>query len=71
MSLGWETPVRKWTNSVISKLRLAVSCNNVFTFTGYTGMTPLLNNASYSGGLDDRGVYPISRTFMFTVQLGF
>ena len=71
MSLGWEAPVRKWTDSAISKLRLAVSCNNVFTFTGYTGMTPLLNNASYSGGLDDRGVYPISRTFMFSVQLGF
>ena len=70
ISLGWVAPVRKW-NNVIKNLRLALSCNNVATITGYSGMTPLLNNASYSGGLDDRGVYPISRTFMFSMQIGF
>lgn len=71
MSVGWTAPVRNWKNSLINKLRVSASCNNVATLTGYTGMTPLLNNASYSGGLDDRGVYPISRTFMLSLQFGF
>ena len=70
MSLGWNAPVRKW-NTVFSKLRLAISCNNVVTFTKYTGMTPLMNIASPSGALDDRGVYPVSRTYMFSLQFGF
>ncbi|MDD4654232.1 MAG: SusC/RagA family TonB-linked outer membrane protein [Bacteroidales bacterium] len=71
ISLGWNAPVSSWNDSVFQNLRVAISCNNVATFTGYSGMTPLLNNASYSGGLDDRGVYPISRTFMLSLQLGF
>lgn len=71
MSLGWNAPTRNWNDSVFQKLRVALSCNNVATITGYSGMTPLLNNASYSGGLDDRGVYPISRTFMLSLQFGF
>ena len=71
ITLGWNAPIRKWKTSLINRLRVAVSCNNVATLTGYSGMTPLLNNSTYSGGLDDRSVYPISRIFMLSLQLGF
>ena len=72
MSLGWNAPIRKWTNTPFHKLRMAVSCNNVKTFTKYSGLTPLLDIGNGSqGGLDDRGIYPVSRTFMFSLQFGF
>ena len=71
VSVGWNAPTRKWKNSLINQLRVALSCNNLATITGYSGMTPLLNNANYGGGLDDRSVYPISRVFMLSLQLGF
>lgn len=56
-------------------LRLYGQVNNVFTLTGYDGMTPeigLQNYSSSNRNLDigaDRGIYPPSRTF--TLGLNF
>lgn len=58
-------------------LRVYGQVNNVFTITGYDGMTPeigLQNYSSSSRNLDigiDRGIYPPSRTFTLGVNLGF
>lgn len=72
ISLGYNVPVKKtFVADYLNKLRVAISCNNVHTFTGYSGMTPLLDIGSTSGGLDDRGIYPISRTFTFSLQVSF
>ena len=72
ISLGYNVPIQKTcVAGYLSKLRLALSCNNLHTFTGYSGMTPLLDIGSTSGGLDDRGIYPISRTFTFSLQVSF
>jgi len=51
-------------------LRLALSCNNVFTFTNYSGMTPILNNQSLGGGIDNN-IYPILRTYSFQLGINF
>jgi TonB-linked SusC/RagA family outer membrane protein len=72
ISLGYNAPLKKLKlSSYLQKLRVALSCNNVHTFTGYSGMTPLLDIGSTAGGLDDRGIYPISRTFTLSLQVSF
>ncbi|MCQ2238521.1 MAG: TonB-dependent receptor [Bacteroidaceae bacterium] len=67
----------------IQNLRLALSCNNVATFTGYSGLTPLINSTSISGlesigegtvgnmGVDDKRVYPLQRTFSLQLNVTF
>ncbi len=58
-------------------LRLYGQVNNVFTITGYDGMTPeigLQNYSSNNRNLDigiDRGIYPPSRTFTLGVNASF
>ena len=60
-----------------SNLRVYVQAQNLFTITGYEGMDPEVGLQSYSSdsrNLDigvDRGLYPISRTFMVGVNIGF
>lgn len=55
------------------QLRVYAQANNVFTITGYSGMTPQIGLQNYSSSnrnLDigvDRGIYPPSRT----VSMGF
>lgn len=69
ITIGYNLP-RKNT-SKIKDARIALSCNNVATFTGYTGLTPLINSASYSSGVDARNVTPLMRTFTVQLNLRF
>ena len=67
----------------IRNLRLALSCNNVATITGYSGMTPHINSTSIIGmhsqnegtvgdlGVDDKRVYPLQRTFSLQLNVTF
>lgn len=67
----------------IQNLRLALSCNNIATFTSYSGMTPLINSTSITGmksqnegtvgnlGVDDKRVYPLQRTFSLQLNVTF
>ena len=59
----------KW----IQNLRLAFSCNNIFTLTSYKGLTPMINSASLSDniGLDDKQIYPLCRTFTLSMSVTF
>ena len=52
----------------LSKARLYVSCNNLATFTKYTGYDPEIGGGSY--GID-RGIYPQARSFMLGVNVSF
>ncbi len=51
----------------IQNARLALSCNNIATFTKYSGLTPLINSQSITGGVDARNVFPLMRSY--TLQL--
>jgi TonB-linked SusC/RagA family outer membrane protein len=51
----------------ISRLRVFVSADNVFTFTKYTGIDPELKSDGFETGIDNREFYP--RTRMFTLGL--
>jgi TonB-linked SusC/RagA family outer membrane protein len=68
----------------IKGLRLAISVNNLATITGYSGLTPMINSANisqradnYRGsgaqtlGVDDKLIYPISRTYSLTLGVKF
>ncbi len=55
----------------IQNARLALSCNNVATLTGYSGLTPMINSQSINGGVDARNVTPLSRTYTLRLILSF
>ena len=56
--------------SYIKGLRIALSCNNVYTFTGYSGLTPILNYMNLGGGIDNN-VFPIMRTYTAMLSVKF
>jgi TonB-linked SusC/RagA family outer membrane protein len=57
----------------ISALKMYVAVNNLYTFTKYDGMDPEVrfgHDASWASGID-LGLYPLPRTVMFGLSLGF
>ena len=69
ITLGYNLPLK--SSKALQSLRVALSCNNVATFTGYTGLTPLINSVNYSSGVDARNVTPLQRTFTLQLSLRF
>jgi hypothetical protein len=59
-----------WIEKVgISKLRLYVAANNLYTFTKYKGYDPGASNGKPIGGGIDDGFYPIPRTYMIGLNI--
>lgn len=59
----------------IADIRLTLSCQNLFTITGYKGMDPAgttfsNSNVDVDAGID-MGAYPSPRTFTFGVRMNF
>jgi TonB-linked SusC/RagA family outer membrane protein len=75
MQLGYTIPSKLLGNMTKGKLRVYVQGQNLFTITKYDGLDPevgLQNYGSDNRNLDigvDRGLYPISRTFIFGVNM--
>ena len=71
LSIGYTFP-KKWMERIkVSRLRLYVQVNNLFTLTRYTGYNPEVNRRP-SDALrpgEDYCSYPLSRTFTFGVNL--
>ena len=55
----------------VQNARVALSCNNVGTITGYSGLTPLINSQSMNGGVDARNVTPLMRSYTLQLILTF
>lgn len=70
ITLGWNVPLR---SRAVRGLRLSCSVNNPFTFTAYSGLTPMINSHAVNAsiGLDDKRSYPVYRTFSMGVNLQF
>jgi hypothetical protein len=71
ITLGYNLPSSTLSKLNMSKLRVFVSTNNVFTISGYDGLDP-----SVGGDVDTRfgidvGNYPITRSFTVGMNLGF
>lgn len=76
VTLGYDFK-NLWKNCPLPQLRLYVSAQNLFTFTGYKGMDPEIGtNDSYrednpwARGID-LGSYPSPRTYMVGVNIKF
>lgn len=72
-----ETVLKGWINNSISRLKVYVSSQNLFTLTKYNGYDPEVGNKNQntSGGNLTNGVdfgqYPAARSFQFGVQASF
>lgn len=74
VTLGYDIK-RLWKSCKFQQLRLYVSAQNLFTFTGYKGMDPecgtaLNDKESWVTGVDV-GNYPQARTYMVGVNVKF
>ena len=59
-------------NGWLQSLQLYMTCNNVFTLTGYKGLDPEVNLGGIDPGVDYRwSNYPHTRTFMVGAKLNF
>lgn len=73
VTLSYNMPKRISEKMNLNTMRLYVSGDNLFTFTGYSGMDPevsLARGAWSLAGLDSFH-YPISRQLMFGIDISF
>ena len=74
VTLGYDFN-RLWKNSPFQQLRLYVQAQNLYTFTGYSGVDP--ENASNAGAAYswmrgiDVGLYPSARTYIVGASIKF
>lgn len=73
VNIEYITVGYNFTNAIkgIQNARVTLSCNNIATLTGYSGLTPLINSQSINGGVDARNVTPLSRTYTLRLILTF
>lgn len=82
INLGYTLTKEQLKVNWIQNLHLGLAVNNVCTFTGYSGLTPMINSASLGRidegtgttgtlGVDNKRIYPLVRTFSFNVSVNF
>ena len=70
LTLGYTLPERWTRKALISKLRVYLNAENLFTLTSYHGMDPEISSGGTSLGID-KGVYPQARTLSAGINLTF
>ena len=63
-----------WKSCPLQQLRFYVQAQNLFTFTGYTGLDPEVGSAGGGNGWEsgiDLGLYPPARTFLVGASIKF
>jgi len=70
LTVGWNVPLK---SKYLRVLRVSASVNNLATFTGYSGLTPMINSNIISGtlGIDDKNVMPLFRSYTMSISLKF
>ncbi len=74
VSIGYSLPKSILEKINISKLRIYVVGNNLYTWSDYTGYNPEVNLAGGGDQLTpglDYGVYPLSKTYSLGVNVSF
>jgi len=71
IQLGYSLTPEVIQKAGISKVRLYVAANNLYTFTKYKGYDPGASNGLPIGGGIDDGFYPIPRTYMLGLNINF
>ena len=72
ITFGYTLPKSLLTNVGISRARVYFSTQNPFTFTKYSGYNPEVNmkGGSLTPGID-YGTYPLSKSFVFGLNVTF
>jgi TonB-linked SusC/RagA family outer membrane protein len=79
LQFGYSLPVHNWGANFISKARIYVKANNVFTLTNYIGLDPDVNTTGNDSqnvgsrlgiGTDTNG-YPNARIYAAGIQIDF
>jgi len=73
IQLGYTFSESFLSSFKISKVRIYVSADNIFTATNYSGLDPEIGSAfgdSFSPGVD-YGVYPVAKTFIVGTNISF
>lgn len=71
ISLGYTIPSKLLNKVKIGKLRVYASAENVFTITGYSGISPEVGGYAMSRGVDSGSIYPMPRTLLGGIQISF
>jgi len=73
LTLGWNVPLNHKLAQTISRLRLSLIIDDLATITGYSGLTPIINSSSANGtlGVDDKNIYPVTRSYYLGVTITF
>lgn len=69
--LGYTFPKDLIQKLKLSNLRVYANANNLVTWTKYSGYSPEIGSNSVTRVGIDGGIYPIARTFLFGVNVGF
>jgi len=59
------------TNLGLSNLKIGIAANNLVTFTGYTGLDPIVGGGADTNFGIDVGNYPATPSYMLNVAVGF
>jgi TonB-linked SusC/RagA family outer membrane protein len=70
LSIGYNLPIQATSWLHISKLRVYLSAENLFTFTNYDGYEPEIGGGVFSYGVD-HGIYPQARTIYGGLSVTF
>ncbi|MBN3581037.1 TonB-dependent receptor [Algoriphagus aestuarii] len=71
ITLGYTIPVTATSKIGVNRARIYGTAMNPFTFTEYTGYDPEVGGNGISTRGVDQGNYPVSRRFIFGVQIQF
>ena len=73
LTLGWNVPLGAKASRTIDRLRLALTVEHLGTITRYSGLTPMINSSSAGGtlGVDDKNIYPVTRSYYLGVTITF
>jgi hypothetical protein len=71
VTLGYTLPVALQDKLKMTKLRVYVAANNLFTISPYTGLDPAVGGAADTNFGIDVGNYPITRSYTVGINLGF
>lgn len=71
VQLGYSIDPDYFKKAGVSKFRVYMGVNNLYTFTKYKGYDPGASSGASIGGGIDNGFYPIPRTYMLGLNVNF
>ena len=71
LTLGYNFPASSLSKLGLTKARIFLSTNNLFTITKYSGLDPAVGGAADTNFGIDVGNYPLTRSFTGGVNIGF